>query len=240
MLRAKSAPSLARAAGAKSPRLSGGAEEDEDASKRQSIAGTPVPPYLHPTKCGIPGKLYSPHDYVTPICDSMSAMNDRAYGSGMGRLVQREERRRLRTIMDSANSAPDSCAFADSSFGFEDMGINQYSSNIVKPDPLKPNELCFNCRTTNVGSQRVDDRTGRFVCEECGAEGDVYTYGTDYKETNDTDDSKARADHPTTVRQDPRFVNQPKTGTVISTSAKRKNNLGFAQEQINKQAERQV
>lgn len=170
----------------------------------------------------------------------MSAMHDKAYGSGMGRIVQREERRRLRTIMDSANGAPGSSPFADSSFGFEEMGISQYSTNMfVKPEPLKPNELCFNCRTTKPGSQRVDDRTGRFVCEECGAEGDVYAYGTDYKETNDTDKSKARADHPTKERQDPKFVNQPKTGTVISTSAKRKNKLGFAQEQINKQAERE-
>ena len=247
MNRARSAPTLPsqRASGAKSPRpayLLGRGEHGEpldEQNKRRVTSGTPVPPHLHPTKCGIPGKLYSPFDYVTPICDSMSRLHDRAYGSGMGRLVQREERRRMRTIMDSAG-APGSSAFGNDMSALEEMGINQYATNMFKkPTPLKPGELCVLCRTTKPGSQRVDERTGHLVCEECGAEGERYSYGTDYKETNDTDKSTARADHPVKERQDPKFVNLPKTGTVISSAAKRKNKLGFAQELINKQAERE-
>lgn len=247
MNRATSAPTLPsqRASGAKSPRPAYLLSRDEhgkpldERTKRRVTIGTPVPPHLHPTKCGIPGKLYSAFDYLTPICDSISQLHDKAYGSGMSRLVQREERRRVRTIMDSAG-APGSSALENNTSAFEEYGINQYATNMLnKPTPLKPGELCTVCRTTNPGSQRVDERTKHLVCEECGAEGERYSYGADYKETNYTDKSTARADHPVKERQDPTFVNLPKTGTVISSGAKRKNKLGVAQELINKQTERE-
>jgi len=234
-----------RASGAKSPRpvsllgCNESGEPKDKQSKRRITSGMPVPPHLHPIKCGIAGKFYSPYDYVTPICDRMSVMHDRAYGSGMGLLVQREERRRLRTTMDSAG-APGSSGFVDDTSAFECMEINQYATNMFKnPTHLKPGELCAFCRTTTPGSQRVDNRTGHLVCEECGVEGERYTYGTSFKETNDTDKSTARADHPTKERQDPTFLDLPKTGTVIPTGAKRKNKLGFVQELVNKQADRE-
>jgi len=242
----KFAPTLPykRASGTKSPRpaylfgLDAHGESVDEHKTRRVKSDAPLPPHLHPIKCGIPGKLYSPFDYVTPICNSMSQLYDRAYGSGMGLLVQREERRRMRTIMDSAG-APGFSAFGNDMSAFEEMGINQYATNVSKkPTHLKPGELCVICRTTKSGSQRVDQRSGHLVCEECGAEGERYTYGSDYEETNDTDKSTARADHPAKERQDPKFVNWPKTSTTIATGDKRNNKIGFAQELVNKQAER--
>ena len=202
----------------------------------------PVPPHLHPTKCGIPGKLYSPFDYVAPVCDIMSALHQRAYGSGMGHLVRREERRRVREAIASG-SASGCCTFGNSlDAAGECVGIDQYASNVfTKPTPLKSGELCSNCHTAKVGSQRVDERTGYLVCDECGAEGGRYSYGTDYKETHDVDGkSTARADRvPENKRNGPNFASVHKAGTNIPTGTKLKHNIGFAQDLINKQAERE-
>jgi hypothetical protein len=239
--------------GRKSPKpvyLLGRDDDDDDdpgvVRLRKVPSPTHVPPWQHPLKVGIPGKLYSPFDYVTPIIDSMNRLNERAYGTGMGRIVQRQERQKVREILASAAGAGSSGSSLQTSQVGDEFGIDEYCSNttqyaIVRPKPTKPGALCHNCGTTNPASMTVDNTTHRLVCEDCGAEGQQYSYGTDYKETNDTEKSKARADVSSYANKahELRFLGKAAlgTGTRIATSAKKKNKLGYAQEKCNKEAE---
>ena len=45
-----------------------------------------LPPNLHPTKCGLPNKLYRKTDHVGPICDSIVRMQRNCYGTGLRNL----------------------------------------------------------------------------------------------------------------------------------------------------------
>lgn len=244
MIRSNSAPARS---GAKSPRPSYlldrrvrfcPGQEDTDSER-----GMPVPPHLHPTKCGIPGKLYSPFDYVTPIFDSMTCLHDGVYGSGMRRMVQQYERRRLKEIMASGGADGSSAVAKNTPFDGLDPEIDQYSSFVapVCPTPNKPGCLCTNCGSNKPSDISVDD-AGHTVCESCGAQGPKFSYGADYKETNDTDKSTARADAP--CREDDDVsrlrVKKPAALTTISADTKRKMKLGHAPEIVALTAEKEV
>ena len=240
--------------GRKSPKptyLLGRDDDDDDGPGprrffHKASSPTPVPPSQHPLKVGIPGKLYSPFDYVTPIIDSMNRLNERAYGTGMSRIVQRQERQKVREILASTAGAGASGSSLQTSQVEQDFEIDEYSSNsvqytFVRPKPTKPGALCQNCGTTNPASMKVDNGTHRLVCDECGAEGKQYKYHEDYKDTHNTEKSTARADASSKSDEaiQMRFLGKtvPAMGTMIATSAKKKNKLGYAQEMCNKEAQ---
>jgi hypothetical protein len=160
----------------------------------------------------------------------------------MRRMVQQDERHRLKNMMASGGTAGSSAFAKTTSFDGLDPEIEQYSSFVapIRPTPRMPGCLCTNCGSNKPSDIRVDD-AGHTVCESCGAQGSKFSYGTDYKETNDTDKSTARADAPR--REDehdlPR-VKQPKALTTISADAKRKMKLGHAPEIVASAAEREV
>lgn len=207
---------------------------DDDARERK------VPSSHHQLKVGISGKLYSPFDFVTPIIDSMTRLNERAHGTGMARIVQCQERQKVRELLESSRSVGPSLP----SYG--EFEIDEHSSNTVqysftRPNATKAGSICAHCNTTKPGAIRIDHSSGHMVCEECGAEGECCRYGSDYKDTHDTDKSKARADtdNNTNKIHEIRLLGNHvgSTGTSIPTYTKKKNKLGYAQEQCNKEAE---
>lgn len=242
MIRSNSAPARS---GSKSPRPSylcnSGARGHPVQEESERDRKVPVLSHLHPTKCGFPGTLYSPFDYVTPIYHSMSRLHDRVYGSGMRRLVQRDERQRIRDMMASGGAAGSAASYTfgrTTSVDSLDPEIDQYSSFVapLRPAPVKPGCLCENCGSNQPSEIRVDD-AGYSVCEACGAQGSKFSYGVDYKEINDTDRSTARADAPRREAIGIMRIKEPAASTVVSTDARRKMKLGHAPEMASSAAE---
>ena len=183
-----------------------------------------VPEYVyrdqHPLRTGVPGRKYSPFDYVKPIIDSMQDIDDKAHGTGMRGLVYAEQRRRERDLMGCAREA--SCDFA----------ADEHASHAKFARPSKEfrDSLCSNCGT-NKRTDILLGSDGRYVCK-CGAEG-AMVMGDDFKDTHNTDKSSARAD-----------VFRPSQALVRSTSvpeaAKRKHRLGKAAEMSERAADREA
>ena len=117
----------------------------------------------------------------------------------------------------------------------DDLGVDQYSSNVSFHQTSSDfvNALCHGCGTKHPGDI-VDGGEGRMLCNKCGAVGSMY-FSNEYKDTNETDKSMARADAPK-----PGGVSQlsasrmgkpvPLEATVVPSSTKRKNRVGHAQE----------
>lgn len=195
-----------------------------------------VPPHLHPLRVGIPGRRYSRYDYVTPVADSMGRLHDRTYGTGMRRVVEREARRKERAVFNGQ-----SLGSADFTRAVDDMSIDEYSSNVRFQQPSKDlkNALCQGCGTHN-RCDIIDGGEGRMLCNKCGAVGSMY-FGNDYKDTNDTEKSSARADAPRSSDSGVVRVGKPPSveTTVVPSSSKRKNKMGYAHEASTKAAEKE-
>jgi len=195
-----------------------------------------VPPHAHPLGVGIPGRRYDRYDYVTPVSDSMGILHDRTYGIAMNRVVERDARRKERAMNNVQ-----SLGSADFTRAVSDMSIDEYSSNVIFQSPCKElnGALCQGCGTNN-RCDIINGGEGRMLCNKCGAVGRVY-FGNDYKDTNDTDKSTARADAPR-----PSDTGALRIGkvpfvetTVVPSSSKRKNKMGYAQEASTRAAEKE-
>lgn len=130
-----------------------------------------VPHNKHPLRVGIPGRMYSPYDYVSPICDSMTSMHERGYATGMLYVAEREERGKRRARDDETT-----LLYTMKRFKAPSMGI-----------------LCSNCNNKD-HSKLLISQEGTYVCS-CGAEV-ACEFRNDYKDLNDTGKSAARADAP--------------------------------------------
>ena len=189
----------------------------------------------HPLRTGLPGRKYSPFDYVTPIVDVMRHTDDKAYGTGMSRIVYQEQRRKERAVLEKNIAKIDNFDYAQA---LGDFSLDEYSSNtkFARPSEHPPDSLCNNCGTT----KRTDiliGSDGRLVCK-CGAEGGMIM-SSDFKETHDTAKSLARADVSSSSSGTIKASIKTLHSTSVSQSAKRKHNLGNAAEMSLKMADKE-
>lgn len=146
---------------------------------RHTLERRQVLPASHPLQCGRKMVLYDTCDMVGPIIDSILEL-----GASIRPLYLMHRKHKLqleKTFVESQRNTD------------TDVIGDEYGSMRLSK-VYKSGELCSNCHTTNRDSQRVDHKTNRLVCQECGAEGGVYEARYDYCETKGPN---ARADDPT-------------------------------------------
>lgn len=240
---------------------------DPNAPENMVFGGKP-----HPTRCGLSEKLYSKYDYVGPIFDSMSRLHSRSHASGgLGRLLKSTfaassysySHQSRRGGMPENEHEWGGGGFSMQrpkpvparSTSFDPLGVQPSASASVQSTSPLPPILCEGCHTRDPGKLTRDDRAGEWVCE-CGIVGAKCPSQPDYKETNDTDNSKARADRPQAEKRKERFghvpVNAPDqakrikeslglapkadVGFTVPDNVKGKLKLGFSVQTANKAA----
>jgi hypothetical protein len=243
----------------------------------------------HPTRCGFSDKLYSKYDYIGPIIYSMSRLNSRSHASGgLGRLLKSSASANTgepATFAASSSSYPlqsrqsrrvgmpeDEDQWGGGGFSMQrpkpvparstslgPFGVQPSASASVQSTSSLPPILCQGCHTRDPRKLTRDDHAGEWVCD-CGVVGAKCPFDPDYKETHDTDNSKARADRPQAEKRKERFghvpVNAPDqakrikesmglapkvdVGSTVPDNVKSKLKLGFAAQNANKEAEAPV
>ena len=215
----------------------------------------------HPTKCGFSDKLYSTYDLVMPISDSLSRLNVRSHASGgLGFLLKSTTKPRKTVGPSSSSYQPFNSTTTDkevlwSGAGYRMQAVDDQADNFASgqssTSPTAP-VVCQGCGTRDPCKLKMDEHAGEWVCE-CGAVGAKFTNLTDFKETNDTEKSKARADNPQAEKRKDRFAhvpvnapNRPKriresmgletnpVGSSVPDQMKSKLKLGFADACANK------
>lgn len=178
----------------------------------------------HPLRTGLPGRKYSPFDYMTPIVDAMRRTDGKVYGTGMSRLVNQEQRRRERAILERTATIDN-----DYTRSHADSSGDEYSNKpeFARLQDHPPNSLCNNCGTSNRTNILIGS-DGRLVCK-CGAECGMIM-GSDYKDTHDTDKSLARADVSGSSSRLLQANMKALRSTVVPESVKRKHHMGNSAE----------
>ena len=191
-----------------------------------------VAPRMHPLRVGTPGRRYSRFDFVTPVADSLGNLHYKTHGTGMRRLVEREARRKEHAMTQNIEQNIGGVGSTDDLL--DDLGVDQYSSNVSFHQTSSEfvNALCHGCGTKHPGDI-VDGGEGRMLCNKCGAVGSMY-FSNEYKDTNETDKSIARADAPKTSGGVGGALRIGKPvhleASVVPSSTKRKYRVGHAQE----------
>ncbi len=194
----------------------------------------------HPLRCGVLGKLYNRHDYMTPICDVMALLHSSVNGFGVGSVVRearKQQERDRKTALSFGSTAVYNCPSGPDSFC---APITKPFDSLPSPTraTFRPKVLCKGCNTTDERKFLINAE-GFFVCE-CGVESGYASYGVDFKETHGTDKGEARADAPQQGDVDGRRARkiaalpraQEAGSTVVPESVKKKNKLGFAAEAV--------
>jgi hypothetical protein len=233
----------------------------------------------HPTRCGYRDKLYSRYDYVGPTLDSMTRLHCRSHASVLGKLLPNLVKVTSKSYSNSfvSTDAGDTWG-GEGGFGMQrppkphthlldtwDVTTGVASATAQTSQPSKPSKpskplppiLCEGCHTRDPSKIQKDERNGEWVCV-CGVVGARCAMGADYKETHDTDSSKARADAPYTDKRKERFGSVPignreeskrireslgigasavNQGSVVPATVRSKLKLGYAPEKSNKAAD---
>ena len=176
---------------------------------------------------GYPGKTYRSCEIVQLICDAMSILESR-YGhfTTHRRAVQRNK---VEAVLMSGGVAGTS-AYLNVDVE-DDFGLFQHASMAgSRLNFPEPGIYCLNCKTRNPQSQRRDAKSGCFVCEECGAEGNRKFEDGNYNETHNADGKiTARADVPlVTNNRFSTLLNETHNRSVVSESTVKKNHIGSA------------
>lgn len=105
---------------------------------------------------------------------------------------------RVSSIMDSMTTL----AHRSSGTGLRALLFSGDTGNgAAASHETRPGVLCLGCKTTDPRKITIDSHTCRNICE-CGIEGSIARYGTEYKDLHPTDGGQPRADAPSGQHRD--------------------------------------
>lgn len=231
----------------------------------------------HPTMCGLECKLYSRYERVQPIVDSIlhlyrySALGSLEHllksptcyktgglvtsGSASSYQTRNSEKQSDGTVWERESNfmqrPPKHHSFCSTYSEYRRQPTQHYPGSVQNISRLTV--LCEGCGTLDPSKISMDERAGEWVCQ-CGVVGARCPSQSDYKETNSTDKSEARAEKGHTEKRKQRFdhvgVNDPNQTkrikaeitsacdreecSVVPSEIKSKFRLGLAVEIANK------